>query len=488
MTLLSRLEAAYWLTLAFRLDGERRRERNGVVLNASRRCGLGLLELVQLDASALPEPLARFRSTLEHLQAADGEVSAMAFLVDDLAEHGIELLPITHPAYPAHLARTLKPEAAPTLLSAAGDLHLLAQPGVCVSGSRKAGPAGVAFARACGEALAEAGITVVTGLAAGPDREALAGSLARGGRAIGVAPEGILMSRAIRDPMVREGHLCVISEFHPKQRWQAGLAMARNRTLAGMSRALFVADCVGEGGTTNQVEVHRKVALPVFLRRGEGEAAFVADLAGREGVTDFPWEVGPVDVLPLNLAPILASGEARTPREGASLTGAAAMDVTKALTEKGEQLASSSASAENHRRDEIGDPPSVESGQARTGDVRIPERSVEATGASGVPTVETPRLLMMIRESEHDVYGVAKRPQAEMVDDRLVELMRDSRRPLSISEIAAGARISDARARSAVKSLELAGTIERVKTGRTVRYALKRTLDLFHSHTQRSPE
>ena len=326
--LLSRIEAAYWLTLTFRLEGERRRERNGLVLTASRRLGLGLLDLVQMDIAALPEALVRFRPTLERLQSADGEVSGMAFLVDELAERGVDLLPITHPAYPPHLGRTLKPDAAPTLLSACGDVRLLAEPGVCVSGSRKAGPTGVAFARACGGALAAAGITVVTGLAAGPDREALSGSLDHGGRAIGVAPEGILMSRATRDPVVREGRLCVISEFHPKQKWQAGLAMARNRTLAGMSRALFVADCVSEGGTTNQVEVHRAAGLPVFVRRGEGEGTFVAKLVAQQGVVALPWNAGAVDLsgvfsgpapastAPTHPAPVTAAVQGRALVEG----------------------------------------------------------------------------------------------------------------------------------------------------------------------------
>lgn len=464
MTLLSRMEAAYWLTLAFRLEGERRRERNGLVLTASRRCGLGLLDLVQLDVSALPEPLARFRPTLERLQASDGEVSGMAFLVDELAERGVELLPITHPAYPPHLARTLKPEAAPTLLSAAGDVRLLTQPGVCVSGSRKAGPTGVAFARACGEALAAAGITVVTGLAAGPDREAQAGSLDRGGRAIGVAPEGILMSRATREPVVREGRLCVISEFHPKQKWQAGLAMARNRTLAGMSRALFVADCVSEGGTTNQVEVHRAAGLPVFVRRGEGEGAFVATLAGQHGVTAFPWEGGQVS-LEAVLAPGCLVGSTAPPAPSVAGLEQGSAQVLRGLIAKRTQELTEIELRAARFRAEI---------------AALEERMRTAVAEESTSRLaEPPPLLVLVREPEAPLYSALEPNPEESIGDRLVSLVRSAQSPLQAKDIAAALEISETKARKTARAQVNAGRIGSVKEGRTEKYAAAKALALF---------
>ena len=39
-------ELAYWLTLAFRLEGVPRRTINGLVLTADRRARLGLLDLL----------------------------------------------------------------------------------------------------------------------------------------------------------------------------------------------------------------------------------------------------------------------------------------------------------------------------------------------------------------------------------------------------------------------------------------------------------
>ncbi|MCP3136466.1 DNA-processing protein DprA [Pyxidicoccus xibeiensis] len=291
-----RRESAYWLTLAFKLEREPRRAINGLVLTADRRLKVGLSALVKLEPEELPTPLQRYADVHQHLLEADGKVSAQAFVVDRLMEEGIDLVPITRGNYPAHLARTLGPDKAPTLLSVAGDVALLREQGVAVSGSRDAGAEGLAFARAMGRSIAEAGFVLVSGLARGCDREALEGALEAGGRVIGVAPEGILHSSARRRPEVEAGRLVVVSEFAPNDKWAVGRAMARNKTIAGFSRALVVADCVAPGGTTDQVEVTRSLGLPVFMRRGRGEGALVAELVQGTGVTALHWDEGPVQL------------------------------------------------------------------------------------------------------------------------------------------------------------------------------------------------
>jgi hypothetical protein len=292
----TRLEAAYWLALAFRLEREPRRNLNGLVLTADRLLKLGLSALVELEPGQLPEPLRRYAEVHQRLIDAEGKVSAQAFVVDQLVDEGIQVVPITAAPYPAHLARTLSPTRAPTLLLAAGNLSLLKEPGVAVCGSREAGAESLAFARAMGRTLAQAGVTLVSGLARGSDREAVEGALEAGGRVIGVAAEGILHSSARKRREVSAGRLTVVSEFAPNEKWSVGRAMGRNLTIAGLSRALVVADCVAQGGTTDQVEVGRALAVPVFVRRGKGEGALVAELARLPGVSALEWDDGPVQL------------------------------------------------------------------------------------------------------------------------------------------------------------------------------------------------
>ncbi|NVB37506.1 DNA-processing protein DprA [Pseudenhygromyxa sp. WMMC2535] len=291
-----RQELAYWLTLAFHLEGEKNRDRNGLVLTASRELGLGLLDLVDLDTAELPTALQPFAGTHARLLAAEGRASAQAFVVERLHHAYARLLPITHPSYPRQLLESLGPARAPTLLSAQGNLRLLEGAGVCVSGSRRAARAGLAFARAAGRALAEAGIVLISGLARGVDSEAMEGALEAGGSVVGVSAEGLLNTRAAARPEVREGRLLILSEFAPTARWAGWAAMRRNHTLAGSSRALIIADCVAEGGTTAQFSVHRDLRMPVFVRRGRGEGALMSELATRPGASPLAWESGPVQL------------------------------------------------------------------------------------------------------------------------------------------------------------------------------------------------
>lgn len=287
-------ELAYWLALALRLQGVPRRTINGLVLTADRRASLGLLDLVDLDPGQRPAVIAKHVDALDRLLDAEGRVSAQAFIVERLLAMGAHVVPITDRDYPGHLARRLSPERAPTVLTAAGDTAIWSTPGVAISGSRKAGPSGIAFARQAGRAVAAAGEVTVCGLAAGIDREALEGALEAGGRVIGVAPEGLLQSRWTKRPEVSQGRLLVVSEFAPEDRWSVGRAMARNRTIAGLSHALVIADCVASGGTTDQLEVHRKSGMPVYVRRGPGQGAMVDELCRRPGVTPWDWAEGPV--------------------------------------------------------------------------------------------------------------------------------------------------------------------------------------------------
>jgi hypothetical protein len=288
-----RREWSYWLTLAFRLEREPRRAINGLVLTADRKAGLGLVDLVRLDLGARPKDIEKYTPTLERLLEADGKVTAQAFVVDRLLSLRGRLIPITDRTYPPHLAHRIGPDRAPTVLTAVGSEELWKTAGVAICGSRKAGAEGLSFARAAGRGAAEAGELVVCGLAAGVDREALEGALEAGGRVLGIAAEGLLHSRWLRRPEIEEGRLAIVSEFAPDDRWSAGRAMARNRTIAGFSSALVIADCVASGGTTDQLEVHRAAGLAVYVRRGPGEGALVDELCRRPGITPWLWTEGP---------------------------------------------------------------------------------------------------------------------------------------------------------------------------------------------------
>ena len=176
----------------------------------------------------------------------------------------------------------------------------------------------------------------MTGLARGVDSEAMEGALEAGGQVIGVLAEGILSSALIRRREIEQGRLLVVSQFAPHQKWSGGLAMARNWTIATLSSALLVADCVSAGGTSEQVHVHRKLALPVFLRRGDGEGPYVGSLASLDGVSQIVWNGGSVKIPTVSEGPPSLGGQivVQIRREGLltiQLRGPASLDLDSVL-------------------------------------------------------------------------------------------------------------------------------------------------------------
>ena len=92
------------------------------------------------------------------------------------------MLILGQPGYPARLAELAVP---PIALEAAGETDLAA-PSVAVVGSRRATPYGIAVAERFAAGLAEAGLTVVSGLARGVDAAAHRAALRAGGRTVAV--------------------------------------------------------------------------------------------------------------------------------------------------------------------------------------------------------------------------------------------------------------------------------------------------------------
>jgi DNA processing protein len=100
-----------------------------------------------------------------------------------LRRHGYRALPITSPDYPEPLAALTDP--APLLLLA-GDTARLSGPLVAIVGARAATVYGLEMAHELGLRLAQAGVTVVSGLARGIDAAAHRGALAASGCTVAV--------------------------------------------------------------------------------------------------------------------------------------------------------------------------------------------------------------------------------------------------------------------------------------------------------------
>ncbi|MFN3281023.1 MAG: DNA-processing protein DprA [Tabrizicola sp.] len=143
---------------------------------------------------------------------------------------------------------------APPVLWATGDVALLNRPAIALVGARNASSLGIRMARRLGQGLAEAGLTVVSGLARGVDSAAHEAALdgAGTGGTVAVMAGGIDViypaeNAALSRRIDAQG--CRISEHPPGLEPQARHFPLRNRIVAGLSRAVVVVEAAAKSGS-----------------------------------------------------------------------------------------------------------------------------------------------------------------------------------------------------------------------------------------------
>lgn len=208
-------------------------------------------DLLELDVAGIVDLVgcahddaARYRTLLD-------ASTAFTFEQERLLEGGVTLVSALDERFPAVLRGRLG-AACPPFLLVAGAVELLGRPALGVVGSRDAAPEALEVARDAARTAAVRGWPVVSGLARGVDRAAMAAAIEAGGHAIGVPADGIL--HASRNAEVRrsvhDGHLCLASPFAPSAPFRAGNAIGRNKIIYALSQVAFVAAAdEGSGGT-----------------------------------------------------------------------------------------------------------------------------------------------------------------------------------------------------------------------------------------------
>lgn len=150
------------------------------------------------------------------------------------------------PDYPALLAEL---DSAPPIVICRGRLSLAAAPCVALVGARNASAAAVKLARDFAASLAEAGFTVVSGLARGIDGAAHEGAFPH---TIGVIASGIDIAyppqhAALQERIASEGLL--IAEQPPGTEPRGRHFPSRNRIIAGLASGTLVIEAAPQSGS-----------------------------------------------------------------------------------------------------------------------------------------------------------------------------------------------------------------------------------------------
>lgn len=171
--------------------------------------------------------------------------------------------------YPEQLLEIYNP---PAILFVRGELHDEDWPAVAVVGSRKISPYGRRAGEAIVGAIADAGVTVVSGLAFGADGLAHQVALDHGARTIAVLGNGIdsvypAQHQGLADKILENG--AIISEYLPGAEVRPENFPVRNRIVSGLSRATVVLEAAEKSGSLITAQLANEQGREMFAVPGE---------------------------------------------------------------------------------------------------------------------------------------------------------------------------------------------------------------------------
>ncbi len=219
------------------------------------------------DLTAIPRVTPAIAEEL--LAAPLEQYEAELLSLDDA---GIRALTLEDDDYPPNLRLA---GDSPVLLFMRGSLTATDVEAVAIVGSREATPVGLASAARLASSLADAGLTVVSGLALGIDSAAHRGAVGIGGRTLAVLGSGIRVihpreNAELAEDIVRQGAL--VSELHPNAPPSGPTLMARDRIISGLARAVIVVEARPRSGSLDTAHKARKQGRLLYAVAGSDGA------------------------------------------------------------------------------------------------------------------------------------------------------------------------------------------------------------------------
>lgn len=181
---------------------------------------------------------------------------------------GMDVVTWFDPRYPDRLKEIPNP---PAMLYVQGDVSLFRNPGVAVVGARECTRLGLETAGRVSAQLSKIGITVVSGLALGIDRQAHLGGLSGVGGSIAVLGCGLDIDYPtdnidVRKELDKRG--LVVTEFGPGVRPRASHFPVRNRIISGLSLGVLVAEAAHNSGSLITARLAGEQGRDVFAVPG----------------------------------------------------------------------------------------------------------------------------------------------------------------------------------------------------------------------------
>jgi DNA processing protein len=179
---------------------------------------------------------------------------------------GVSFITLPETTYPT-LLKTYR--GAPPVLYVRGELSPLDEKALAVVGTRKATRYGRDMAQQFCGALAQAGVTIISGLALGIDATAHIAALEAGGRTIGILGNGIdVIYPRENAPLFRRiidsGQGALLSHFPPGTRPDGSNFPRRNAIMSGLALGTLVVEAPMKSGSLHTVNAALDQGREVF--------------------------------------------------------------------------------------------------------------------------------------------------------------------------------------------------------------------------------
>lgn len=187
-----------------------------------------------------------------------------------LNEPGHHIVTLADRDYPQRLLESADP---PSLLYVNGDPSYLNRAAIGVVGSRNATPQGIENALAFSRVLADAGFTIISGLALGIDAAAHEGAIRSDAPSGTIAIIGTGIDRMYPSSNRKLAHVitgkgCIISEFPLGTAATASNFPRRNRLIAGLSQACLVVEAAPASGSLITARLAGELGRDIFAIPG----------------------------------------------------------------------------------------------------------------------------------------------------------------------------------------------------------------------------
>lgn len=226
----------------------------------------GALALLEGSRAGLEEDEARAADAVAPRVEGLAIQRWVEYLDEWLASAGdLTLLTVSDAAYPTNLRAIYN---RPPFLFVKGELRPEDQRSIAVVGSRKASSRGLAVAARIASDLAEAGVTVISGLARGVDTAAHTAALEAGGRTVAVMGTGIEKVYPAENKDLA-GRICgagaLVSQFWPTAPPRSTNFPIRNVVTSGMAVGTLVVEAKATSGAKMQARLALEHGKRLFL-------------------------------------------------------------------------------------------------------------------------------------------------------------------------------------------------------------------------------